>query len=183
MTIIFESHSTSVDNELGIASGHLNSPLSEKGILQAQDLGTRYQDEAIEVVYCSDLIRSWETAKTAFVKKNIKIIEDSRLREWNYGKYNGALASEVEKLKKHYIHQPFPDGESLMMALNRMDGLLDTICDRMTFKKPVLIIGHRAVFYALEHRFNNCPLEELVARTWSWQPGLRYYETVLMPPH
>jgi len=40
--IIFESHSTSVDNEKGVASGQLDPALSEKGKNQAIELGKRY---------------------------------------------------------------------------------------------------------------------------------------------
>jgi alpha-ribazole phosphatase/probable phosphoglycerate mutase len=35
----------------------------------------------------------------------------------------------------------------------------------------VLIIGHRATFYALEHLLNGVPLPEAVASPWAWQPG------------
>lgn len=173
MTVIFESHATSVDNEQGIASGHHDSPLSRKGMLQAHDLGTRYLDIAIEVVYCSDLIRSRDTAKIAFKSRDLNIMEDTRLREWNYGDLNGSEAKEIETQKKRYIHTPFPNGESLLIALKRIDEFLDDISAN-GHNKPLLIIGHRAVFYALEHRYKKCPLEELVAKPWSWQPGWAY---------
>jgi broad specificity phosphatase PhoE len=39
VTIIFETHSTSLDNEAGIASGHNDVDLSEVGLRQAKGLG------------------------------------------------------------------------------------------------------------------------------------------------
>lgn len=174
MKIIFESHSTSIDNEGGIASGHFDPPLSQKGILQAQALGKRHEANAIEVVYCSDLIRSRETAQVAFETRTVEIIEDLRLREWNYGELNGAKASEVENQKQRCMAEPFLRGESLMMALSRIYDFLDEVNSQRDFKKPILIIGHRAVFYALEHRYKNRSLEEMVASPWSWQPGWYY---------
>lgn len=42
--IIFESHSTSQDNEQKIASGHLDPSLSITGREQAIALGKRYED-------------------------------------------------------------------------------------------------------------------------------------------
>jgi broad specificity phosphatase PhoE len=106
--IIFESHSTSTDNEKGIASGHLDPPLSEKGRKQAQDLGHRYQRRIIPVVYCSDLQRSIQTAEIAFASKKTPIIQDPRLREWDYGDFNGYPATELEQMKFSHIQQPFP---------------------------------------------------------------------------
>ena len=47
VTIIFETHSTSLDNEAGIASGHNDVDLSEMGLRQAKELAERYVDESI----------------------------------------------------------------------------------------------------------------------------------------
>lgn len=171
-TLIFESHSTSEDNERGIASGHLNSALSAKGILQAQTLGDRYQGMPIDMIYCSDLDRSRETARIAFGSRGIPIVEDRRLREWDYGQFNGASASEVERLKIRHILDPFPGGESLSEAIGRIADVIDEIS--VTSPETVLIIGHRAVFYTLEHRFKKLPLEVLVVKPWNWQPSWKY---------
>lgn len=46
VTIIFETHSTSFDNEAGIASGHNDVDLSEMGLRQATGLGERYAGRA-----------------------------------------------------------------------------------------------------------------------------------------
>lgn len=174
MHIIFESHATSVDNERGIASGHNDSPLlSTKGFLQAQELGRRYETKPIKNVFCSDLRRSRDTAHIAFAGKGIKIFEDQRLREWNYGLHNGAEVARVEKEKKSHIYTPFPGGESLLMALDRIYDFLEQ--QRVDTQDPFLIIGHRVVFYALEHLLDMRSLEEIVAGPWCWQPGWEYH--------
>lgn len=171
--LIFESHATSCDNEKGIASGDLDSPLSQKGVLQAQELGERYADQSIHIVCCSDLIRSYATAQIAFSGTNAAIIKDKRLREWNYGLSNGRPAMEVDKLKSSYIYEPFPGGESLVSALARVKSFEDEIYSQYPHE-PILFIGHRIVYYALEHRHNRVPLEDLVTKPWRWQPGWRY---------
>jgi broad specificity phosphatase PhoE len=173
MSIFFESHSSSKDNELGIASGILDSPLSERGILQAQDLGRRYQDKPLMAVYCSDLIRSYETARIAFKDTGRPIIVDPRLREWNYGRWNGSPAEDVEKKKKLHIRKPFEGGESLLGVLERTNAFLNSILERH-YALPILIIGHRATYYALEHRVKKRILLELVTSPWSWEPGRTY---------
>ena len=40
--------------------------------------------------------------------------------------------------------------------------------------RTVLVIGHRATFYALEHLFKHIPLHEAVTSPWHWQPGWTY---------
>lgn len=41
--------------------------------------------------------------------------------------------------------------------------------------EPVLIIGHRAGYYALEHLVNNADLENLLLANWYWQPDWLYH--------
>ena len=54
VTIIFESHGTTVDNEAHKASGHFDIELSELGIKQAKELGARYTGEKFGAIFCSD---------------------------------------------------------------------------------------------------------------------------------
>lgn len=174
MTIlIFESHSTSCDNEKGIASGILDCPLSPLGKQQAEQLGKRYRENEIDVVYCSDLARSYETAKIAFQGRGVPIIQDSHLREWDYGQYNGQPSDIVEKLKPKYVYESFPGGESLSETVERIGEFL-RVFTREHLDKSQLFIGHRAGYYACEHYFHHVLLEEIVARPWKWQPGWRY---------
>lgn len=42
ITIIFESHGTTVDNEKHLASGWADCELSELGIKQSKEIGERY---------------------------------------------------------------------------------------------------------------------------------------------
>lgn len=75
VTIIFESHSTSLDNENYLASGWNDVKLSPLGIKQAEALGRRRKNEQFEAIFCSDLQRSYKTAEIAFGKK-FPIIKD-----------------------------------------------------------------------------------------------------------
>lgn len=171
--LFFESHATSLDNEQAIASGQLDSPLSEKGRKQAIELGRRYENQAISVVYCSDLQRSFETASIAFQTKGIRIIKDRRLREWNYGKFNGFPVAEIERMKGLHINEPFFGGESLLEAVSRVSGLIKELP-----AGKILIVGHRITYYTLEHLFNNTPFEELLKSKWHWQAGWVYRRVI-----
>ena len=167
--LIFEAHATSIDNERGIASGHLDAPLSEQGRAQAKELGSRYQDSDISLICCSDLQRSYETAEIAFGSRDIPIIKDQRLREWNYGDFNGRTTVEIAAMKLSHIDKPFPGGESLLDVVARIINFIQLLP-----KGQILIIGYRAIYYTLEYMINNTSLETLLTTNWQWQPGWIY---------
>ena len=95
MKVYFATHATSKDNEAGIASGWKDVELSELGIQQAKELGERFKDIKIDLICCSDLKRAVDTVKIAFGDKYL-IIVDKRLRELNYGDFNGKPSEVVE---------------------------------------------------------------------------------------
>ncbi len=172
VTIIFETHSTSLDNEAHLSSGHFDVELSPTGIEQAKELGERRKDEHFDAIFCSDLQRSYKTAELAFGEK-IPIIKDKRLRECDYGDLTRHPSDEIEPNRAKYIHKPFPNGESYEQATKRMQEFLDELKKKYTNKK-VMIIGHRATQYGLENLIKNVPLEEAVNASWFWQPGWEY---------
>ena len=63
--LVFEAHSTTVDNERGRATGWLPGQLSERGRAEARELGRRRVDDGIDAVFCSDLTRAAQTAAIA----------------------------------------------------------------------------------------------------------------------
>ena len=66
--LVFETHSTTVDNEQGHATGWLPGQLSERGRAQAQQLGRRRRGDGITAVFSSDLARAAQTASVAFAR-------------------------------------------------------------------------------------------------------------------
>ena len=63
LTIIFEAHGTTYDNEAHLASGHNDIALSSLGIQQSKEMGERYKDDHFDVIFCSDLQRAVEKPK------------------------------------------------------------------------------------------------------------------------
>jgi broad specificity phosphatase PhoE len=85
VTIIFETHATSADNEHGMASGHYDVGLSTRGREQARELGERHRNTRVDRVFCSDLERAIRTAEIAFSSRGLPITRDARLRDIDYG--------------------------------------------------------------------------------------------------
>ncbi len=170
--IIFEPHATSLDNEAHLASGWNDIELSELGEQQARELGERYKGQTFDAIFCSDLQRSYLTAHLAFGGK-FPIIHDVRLRECDYGDMTQADKKLVDAEKPKRITDPFPGGESYEQACIRMQSILDEIRENYAGKR-VMIIGHRATQYGLEHSVLGKPIAEVVSAPWAWQPGWHY---------
>lgn len=172
MTIVFEAHGTTVDNETHLSSGHFDVDLSPLGIQQSKELGERYTHDNFDTIFCSDLQRSYKTAEIAFGEK-LPIIKDSRLRECNYGDMTRHPSDEVEAEKPKRIKEPFPNGESYEQTTARVRSFLQDLLKNYDGKK-VMIIGHRATQYGIENVINGKSLEELINTPFKWQPGWGY---------
>ncbi len=173
ITIIFEAHATSLDNEAGLSSGWNDVDLSELGLKQAVDLGERYRGKLPDVVFCSDLQRSYKTAARAFKDTGVPILIDSRLRECDYGELTQASKSDVEGVKELHIRESFPGGESYEGTSRRMGLFLEDIKSRYD-GRTIMIVGHRATQYGLEEHLLGKELKTVVSAAWKWQPGWVY---------
>ena len=171
--VVFETHSTSEDNERGIASGWHDCPLSDIGRQQARELGERRGSDAIEVVFTSDLARATETARLAFGDTGTPILHDWRLRECDYGKRNGTPAEAVHRDRARFLDTPHPGGESWRQAVARVGGFLDDLPGRWDGTR-VLVVGHVATHWGLEHFVGGVPLEDVVGSEFVWRPGWEY---------
>lgn len=174
VTIIFESHGTTVDNEKHLASGWADVELSERGVKESKDLGERYKNEHFDAIFCSDLQRSYKSAEIAFGDK-FKIVKSPLLKECDYGDLTQHPSEEVDKEKPKRINMQFPSGESYDQTSERMRVLLQELLKGYDGKR-VMIIGHRATQYGLERWCNGVPVSVSVqmAPDWHWQPGWEY---------
>ncbi|HLI06534.1 MAG TPA: histidine phosphatase family protein [Ktedonobacteraceae bacterium] len=175
LTLFYSPHMTSIDNETGRASGHADVPLSPHGRQRARELGQHYTQETIDAVFSSDLQRAATTAQIAFSGRTLRLVPDTRLREYDYGDMTHYPVTQVEQEFPRRITEPFPRGESLLMVVRRVgDFLRDAL--RAYDGKTIVVIGHRATRYALEYWCGDASLEEIVATPWQWReiPIWRY---------
>jgi broad specificity phosphatase PhoE len=169
--ITFETHSTTIDNEARICSGHYDVELSELGVKQAKELGQRRAAEHFDAIFCSDMQRSYRTAELAFGDK-FPIIQDARLRECDYGDLARHSADEVEPEKFNRISQAFPNGESYEQTTQRIGEFLKGLARNYEGTR-VLIIGHGATRSGLEYWLKGKTINGSLAGH-SWQPGWNY---------
>ncbi|MEO5627968.1 MAG: histidine phosphatase family protein [Candidatus Saccharimonadales bacterium] len=173
-TIYFEPHSITTDNENGLASGWNDVDLSEEGVKRLQEQWPeRYKNRSIDAIFCSDMQRSYKCGAFIAKDKEIPIFIDTRLRECNYGDLTQKDKKLIDKEKPERIDIPFPGGESYEQCMNRMGEFLKMLKSKYQ-NKSVVIIGHRATQYGLEHHINGKDIRTCVTEPWAYQPGWVY---------
>lgn len=174
--ITYFVHGTTTDNENNISSGWQDVGLSELGVKQSKELRKLTKIEEFDVIFCSDLRRAVESAKLIFDEKE-DIILDKRLRECNYGKFNGKPSEIVEPMQEKFIDEKFPDGESYEDVKKKIDGFLKFL-KKQYDGKNVAIVSHKAPQLALDVLIKNKTWEQVFEEDWrktkSWQPGWIY---------
>jgi 2,3-bisphosphoglycerate-dependent phosphoglycerate mutase len=172
--IVFETHATTLENERGVAAGWWPGTLSERGRAEAAELGQRRRRDGLAAVFCSDLARASATAAIAFAGSEVPVLADWRLRECDYGRLTGSPAAEVHGRRADYLDTPYPAGESWRQAVERVGWFVADLPLRWAGQR-VLVIGHIATRWGLEHRLCAVPMEALAADTSPpWQPGWEY---------
>ena len=169
---MFETHSITDDNEAGIATGWLPGRLAPRGRELARALGARRADDRIDALFVSDLWRAIETAQLAFGERSLALFLDWRLRECDYGDLNGAPGAVVHD-RTAYLDTPYPNGESWRQAVARVGGVLPDLASRWNGRR-VLVIGHVATRWGLEHHLCGTPLEQLATQDFAWREGWEY---------
>jgi probable phosphoglycerate mutase len=140
MRLILTRHGRTFENENNICQGYFEGKLNKEGKMQAKKLAKRLKPEKIDIVYCSPLKRTRDTAKEIMkYHKNTPIIYDKRIMERNQGKYEG------KPFPKDWNWYKLPKGvETDAHLCKRVHGFL-----RSTYKKhkkdSVLVIAHGGV--------------------------------------
>ena len=176
VNITYFVHGTTFDNEKEISSGWNDVELSELGIKQAKELREQTEGKKFDVVFCSDLKRAVDSARFAF-GGHAPIVEDQRLRECNYGIFNGKDSSIVEPLQEKNVKQRFPEGESYLDVKKRIEEFLHHLKEDYE-GKSVAIVAHKAPQLALDVLIKNKTWREAFDQDWRkkklWRPGWEY---------
>lgn len=173
--IMYFVHGTTTDNSAKLCSGWKEAMLNDLGKEQAANLGevSKNRGDKFDVMYTSDLKRAIESSNIAF--SNVEKYTDSRLRECNYGDFDGMHKSYV--VYEEHIEKAFENGESLKDVEKRMREFIEFIKHEYD-GKTIGIVAHRAPQLALEVILNGKSWEEAINNDWrktgDWQPGWEY---------
>lgn len=171
--ITYFVHGTTYDNTDHNCTGWNPGELNELGIKQSIELRNQVDASVFDYIFTSDLKRAVQSASLTWPE--IETIQDSRLRECNYGDFNGKSDDLV--VYENHIEERFPNGECLLDVEKRIRDL----CEEFKIKydgKHIAIVAHRAPQLAFEVISKNITWEEALASDWrktkSWKPGWTY---------
>lgn len=174
--ITYFVHGTTLDNEKEISSGLNDVELSEKGIKQSKELPKQIGNKKFDIVFCSDLKRAVESAEISF-KDKFPIKKDKRLRECNYGDFNGKHSEIVEPMQEENITKRFPNGESYEDVKKRINEFL-IFLKKNYDGKHIAIVAHKAPQLALDVLIKKMSWEEAFKNDWrkrkAWKSGWEY---------
>ena len=132
--------------------GATDCPLNAKGREQAAALKEIFQEIPVDLVYTSPLCRAADTAAMIF-GKNVKTIVDPRLKEMNFGIWEGKYYKDIETdpayiaWMEDWEHTPAPGGESYDELAERVEEFYRDLlaCDA----QRVAMVCHNAVLMLL----------------------------------
>lgn len=153
MQVYLLRHGETVGNVNGQYAGVTDTPLTEKGKLQAVDAYLRFEQTKFDLVLSSPLSRALDTAR---VVSDQKIIEIDELMEMNFGKFEGLTYEEIEKKYPEDVKEwiksskdyTFPNGESLKGFYEKIVKTYLEILDTYKVDK-LLIVAHSGVIKSI----------------------------------
>ncbi|MDD6712512.1 MAG: histidine phosphatase family protein [Sharpea porci] len=156
MKLLLIRHGKTYFNELDLTQGWCDSPLSDLGITQAKDLAKKIKDISIDEAYSSTSERAYDTLELALNNPHIIITRDRRLKELNFGYFEG----QPNALKRKMVKEDFRDietscdfrpfhGENLADVVGRhLDFFHEVVSDE---DKTIAIGGHGLSLTAFIH--------------------------------
>jgi 2,3-bisphosphoglycerate-dependent phosphoglycerate mutase len=84
-----------------------------------------------------------------------------------------AAAAEMHRGRVRHLDQPYPVGESWRQAVTRVGRFLADLPSRWDGQR-VLVIGHVATRWGLDHFIGGTPIEDLVGQDFAWREGWEY---------
>ena len=105
MKIYLVRHGETAWNQAGRIQGQTDIDLNAQGFAQAEEAAERLKDVPFEIAFCSPLIRARHTAETIMGERKITLTTDERLRELNFGPWEG---KDVQTIREG-ANSPFTD--------------------------------------------------------------------------
>jgi probable phosphoglycerate mutase len=144
-------HGTTVWNEKGITQGHSNNRLSKTGKSLVEQRAIENKNTKFDVIFCSPLMRTVQTANIMNKFHKVKIIKDERLIEIDQGIFTGRSKNSLTKLE---IAQKHSRDKSCKME--SYENVLERVENFVNFLKNnkyenVLVVTHSTVASFLEH--------------------------------
>lgn len=166
MKIYLVRHGETDWNQAGLLQGQTDIALNAQGLEQAREAAERLKEVPFEIAFCSPLIRAKRTAETIIGDRKITLTADERLRELNFGPWEGVDIRTI----KDAASQPFtnpgsyipPEGaESFAQLYKRSGEFVDQVLLPLegTYE-TVLVVAHGGVNRSILNPVLNIPVDD-----------------------
>lgn len=165
--LILVRHGQTLWNQQRRMQGQSDSPLTETGVRQSRLLGQRLARMPFSALYSSDSGRAHHTARNVAEITGHPVIVDNRLRERNFGVFEGLNGEEIQarypeayaRFKNRDVAYVIPGGESALAFRERALHCLNEIADRHA-NSLIVVITHGLVLDVVFRAATGIPFEE-----------------------
>lgn len=145
--------------------GHSDTPLNITGIAQAELAAESLVGRDYAAIYSSDLRRARTTAEIIAQRLGMEVILDPRLREVNFGAWEGLISAEIQTRfpvewnarMADTQHARPPGGESVQDVAERMWAALDEFTARHP-GQPLIVVSHGLALATVRCRVHGASL-------------------------
>ena len=164
MRLILVRHGETWFNQVGLTQGWCDSPLTEKGQAQARRLKELLADMKIDAAYSSPSERAYDTACIVLEGRDIPVERDRRLKELNFGKFEGFPNSfrmdfVWDGHRREHDYRQY-GGEAPQDVIDREVDFLERLPKENAADSTVLIAGHGASLRLLAFHLAGESLQE-----------------------
>ena len=152
--LLIARHGETDYNRKGLLQGRgIDAPLNETGEEQAIQLSGYLESYHTDGLYCSNLKRTWQTAKPYRDYLDIDTIKEKNLDEMDFGDFEGVsfneIADEIASIQQAWKRGDtsvrIPGGESPDEVYERANGTVKSILSRYTGTTLTLILHGRLI--------------------------------------
>ncbi|MBM6840482.1 histidine phosphatase family protein [[Clostridium] spiroforme] len=163
MKIYITRHSLTKWNEEKRLQGWKDSPLTLQGETDAKKLGVYMKQFHIDRIYSSPIERAYQTAIKAFPDDHV--IKDDRLKEMNFGDYEGLLISDLRNRQDYHdlwyhpqAQSCLPGGETYQHIIERLNSFFKEKYEEDA-QQSIFITIHGMLFTILHGMMLDLPVE------------------------
>ena len=167
-TLYIVRHGQTEWNQEGRLQGHMDSPLTKLGELQARSLYEPLKNVQFDCIYSSPSLRALHTAELITGNKKGEIVKIDEFKEIYFGEWEGQLEKNLEK-KFPEQFTPFKEaphlyrndsGESFFDVQKRVLPKLSEIINKHTGSN-ILIVAHNVVIKIILAHFQDSPMADI----------------------
>lgn len=165
MELVLIRHGETVWNKEGRAQGFSDIDLNDVGLNQAQKLALSLQDQNIQTIYSSPLIRARKTAQIINQYHSAPIYFESGLMEMDQGDFEGLSFRELMACEKDFLSKwiadptsvKMPNGESFIELQARAWKVIEAVIAKA---ENAIVVSHNFTIASILCKIKNISLSE-----------------------